>query len=232
MEDEIEEFLKDARGYSLFNEVTDRNGQNWESMDEVSRESWRRRASGNLDFIPSSGSHVNAQVTVVEVREIPLPEVPPRPATLDEMPRAAKAMLKKLETNDWRAKVEYGKHSWPKPTEKIENEAGEVVEKIPFGIVESIVVKGRRGKQGMFAVWMTKPWTKDGDSYKFLFAHFYPGVGKVGSDDLKTLIALPEGGEDNGSIEGEAASDGDRVGVAADHVAGSGQPVLSVAESG
>lgn len=138
--------------------------------------------------LPHEVWHLKEALAEVTVREIPPPEVMPRLATEDEMPDAAKQVAKKLRANDWLVRVEYGKHSWPKQAEKVENDNGDVTEKIPFGIVESIVVKGKRGGVRLFAQWMTKPWTKDGDKYKFFVAHVIPKVGKVKSAELRKVI--------------------------------------------
>jgi hypothetical protein len=198
-----DDYFRDALGFGLFTRITRRNSQNWESMTEVSRESWRRRAVGNLDFIPSgSGGQAVAGRVEVAVRAIPDPIVRPREATADEIPRSAKQTASKLSKHGWTVRVEYGKHSWPKQTESVEDESGEVVEKIKHGIVESIVVKARKGQRRMFAIWMTKPWTKDGDVYKFMTAHFLPNVGKVSSPEMNKQISdHAEGGEEDGSEE-------------------------------
>jgi hypothetical protein len=194
----VDDYFVDARGFALFQHVTGRNSQNWESLSWVSRESWRRRAEGNLDFIPSRSETGGASASPPEiaVRAIPPPEVRPREAYADEIPRAAKQCAKKLEDNGWITRIEYGKHSWPKQAEKIEDEDGNVVERVAFGIVESIVIKARRTKgsttQRMFAIWMTKPWTKDGDAFKFYTAHFIPDGGKVKSTEMNKLIVKPE----------------------------------------
>lgn len=215
--DDLTDEFRDLAGFGLFHATTDRDMSNWWHMAEVGRESWRRRAEGNLDFIPSE-VQVRPQpgTNAVQVREIPPPEVMPRLATDEEIPSSAKSCRKKLVANGWTVRVEYGKHSWPKQADKVEDESGEVIEKIPYGIIESIVVKARRGDVRMFAIWMTKPWTKDGDAFKFFTAHFVPSPGKVKSTEMNKLIGSPsvidqlekEGGEaHDGEEAGGSASD-------------------------
>jgi hypothetical protein len=153
------------------------------------------------DKLPHEIWHLRTAAEAVITREIPQPEIMPRHAFADEIPRSAKIVMSKMDKAGWTVDALYGKHSWPKQAEKIENDNGDVVERVTYGIVESVVVRGRRGKQRMFAIWMTKPWTKDGDAYKFYTSHFIPEFGKVKSPEMNRLIELREGGVNDGSKE-------------------------------
>lgn len=155
-----------------------------------------------MNPLPHEVWHLKKALDDVTIRAIPEPEVMPRLATDEEIPSGARQVINKMTKAGWKVEVLYGKHSWPKQAEKVEDADGNLVEKIPFGIVESIVVKGRRGKQYLFAIWMTKPWTKSGDAYSFYTSHFIPDVGKVSSPELKRLIDAPEGGVNDGEPEG------------------------------
>lgn len=192
-------------GYGLFNHITRRGLQNWEAMDDVSRESWEQRARGERSFIPSPNHHNREEATTV-VLPMPAPQCPVKtirptdpyektdtgvaPLYLRVVPDAAKQMVKRLEKHGWKHDVRYCVGPWPMQTETEELEDG-TVEKTKYGQAPSVVLRFRRGDQVGFAMWLAKPWTKDGDKMKFHTAQVRPDVGPIKSNELIKLVTAP-----------------------------------------
>lgn len=185
-------------GFAMFQDVTDRNMQNWLAMDDVSRESWEQRARGERVFIPSPNHHNREEAQTV-VLPMPAPGDPMRYVLLDSpefyaLPQAVTQMLARLEKNDWAWVITVCTGPWPKKTETTELEDGSE-EKVTYGQAPSVVLRFRRDGVVGYAMWLAKPWTKDGDKLKFHAAQIRPGVGLVNSKTLNALITAPrEGG--------------------------------------
>lgn len=195
-------------GYGLFNHITRRGLQNWEAMDDVSRESWEQRARGERSFIPSPNHHNREEATTV-VLPMPAPDFPVRTITPSEtlyqrvVPAAAQQMANRLKKHGWTYDVRYCVGPWKKKSETIpvleQDEDGEwvetgSVEKTSYGQAPSVVLRFRRDGVVGYAMWLAKPWTKDGDKMKFHAAQVRPGIGLINSADLIKLITAPRQG--------------------------------------
>ena len=182
-------------GYGLFNHITRRGLQNWEAMDDVSRESWEQRARGERSFIPSPNHHNREEATTV-VLPMPAPEFPVQTITPEEtlyqrvVPAAAQQMANRLTKHGWEYDVRYCVGPWSMQTETEELDDG-TVEKTKYGQAPSVVLRFRRGDQVGFAMWLAKPWTKDGDKMKFHTAQVRPNVGPIKSNELIKLVTAP-----------------------------------------
>jgi hypothetical protein len=176
-------------GYRLFNETTDRNEDDWDHLDPVSRKSWEQRAQGSRAFIPSG--HVNKMNRLEAITlAMPAPVVPAHivPLTSPLIPNGAKLVINRLLKHGWTVLVSYCEGPWQKQTETVDGEDGE--EKIKYGQAKSVLVRARRRQQRLGALWLAKPWTKD-DGYKFYMAHVRPDIGPVKSPELKWIIETP-----------------------------------------
>lgn len=199
-------------GFELFAHTTRRDRQNWDSMDAISRESWEQRARGEREFIPHQTSYANHEEATTVVLPMPAPEHPVEtirpndpyektdtgvaPLYLRVVPDAAKQMAKRLEKHGWKYDVRYCVGPWPKKSETTELEDGSE-EKVTYGQAPSIVLRFRRDGQRGYAMWLAKPWTKDGDKMKFHAAQVRPWIGLIKSSDLIKLITAPVQGGNN-----------------------------------
>jgi hypothetical protein len=195
-------------GFEVFAHITRRDRQNWDAMDEVSRASWEQRARGERDFIPSPNHHNREEATTV-VLPMPAPEHPVITITPTShytktesgveslygvvVPAAAEQMVKRLTKAGWTFDVRYCVGPWPMKTETVELEDGSE-EKTKYGQAPSVVLRFRRGGQVGYAMWLAKPWTKDGDKMKFHTAQVRPGIGLINSADLIKLVTAPAQG--------------------------------------
>lgn len=184
-------------GYEVFNMTTGRGRGNWDQMDDVSRTSWQMRADGELAFIPSPKHHNHEEVQTV-VLPMPAPEDPMRYVLLDSpefyaLPQAVTQMLARLDKHGWAWMITVCTGPWPKKTETVELDNGSE-EKTTYGQAPSVVLRFRRDGVVGYAMWLAKPWTKDGDKLKFHAAQVRPGVGLIKSTDLNKLLTAPTGG--------------------------------------
>jgi len=190
-------------GYEMFHHITGRDRGNWDHMDPVSQESWEQRARGERNFIPSPSHHNHEEAQTV-VLPMPAPDEPVETVQITDpfVPTAAKQMAKRLSANGWRYDVRHCVGPWTRKVETVpvleQNEDGEwietgSVEKARYGQAPSIVLRFRRGAQAGFAMWLAKPWTKDGDKMKFHSAQVRPEIGLVNSADLIKIINTPGG---------------------------------------
>jgi hypothetical protein len=189
-------------GYDAFHWTTGRNRQNWDAMDSVSQESWWQRARGEREFIPSPNHHNHEEVQTV-VLPMPAPEHPVETITIDNpqiIPAAALQMAKRLTKHGWKFDVRYCVGPWKKKSETVpileQDEDGEwietgSVEKASYGQAPSVVLRFRRNGQVGYAMWLAKPWTKDGDKMKFHAAQVRPGIGLLKSNELIGVITAP-----------------------------------------
>lgn len=185
-------------GFELFAHTTRRDRQNWDSMDAISRESWEQRARGEREFIPHQTSYTNHEEATTVVLPMPAPEHPVETVKISDpvVPDAARQMAKRLHANGWRYDVRYCVGPWPKKTETTELEDGSE-EKVTYGQAPSVVLRFRRDGQRGYAMWLAKPWTKDGDKLKFHAAQVRPGIGLIKSNDLIKLVTAPREGGNN-----------------------------------
>jgi hypothetical protein len=182
-------------GYEVFHHTTRRDRQNWDQMDPVSRRSWEMRASGELAFIPSPNHHNHEEASTV-VLPMPAPDDPMRYVLLDSpefyaLPQAITQMLARLEKHDWAWLITVCTGPWPKKTETVELENGSE-EKTTYGQAPSVVLRFSRNGVVGYAMWLGKPWTKDGDKLKFHSAQVRPKVGLVSSRELVAIITRPD----------------------------------------
>jgi hypothetical protein len=184
-------------GYEVFNHTTNRGRDNWDQMDSVSKESWEQRARGERKFIPSP-NHVNREEVQTVVLPMPAPEHPVQTITAEEtlyervVPDAAKQMAKRLTKHGWTHDVRYCVGPWSKQTETTELDDGSA-EKVVYGQAPSVVLRFRRSGQSGFAMWLAKPWTKDGGKMKFHSAQVRPEVGLIKSNELIKIVTAPGG---------------------------------------
>ena len=189
-------------GYEVFHLTTRRDRSSWDQMDPVSRTSWQMRADGELAFIPSEGHHNREEVTSVTL-PMPAPDSPVQTITPSEsiyarvVPAAATQMVNRLQKHGWTFDVRYCVGPWSKKSESVplleQNEDGEwvetgSVEKTTYGQAPSVVLRFRREGVAGYAMWLAKPWTKDGDKMKFHAAQVRPGIGLVKSNELIQII--------------------------------------------
>lgn len=188
-------------GFELFAHITRRDRQNWDAMDDVSRASWEQRARGERDFIPSPNHHNREEATTV-VLPMPAPEHPVETVKVSDpvVPPAALQMAKRLNQHGWEYDVRYCVGPWPKKTEtvklQVQNEDGDWIEtgseeKTKYGQAPSVVLRFRRAGVVGYAMWLAKPWTKDGDKLKFHAAQIRPGIGLLSSPDLTRVVTAP-----------------------------------------
>ena len=194
-------------GFEVFAHTTRRGRDNWDQMDPVSRESWEQRARGERNFIPSPNHHNREEAQTV-VLPMPAPEDPMRYVLLDSpefeaLPLAVHQMLKRLDKADWDWMITVCTGPWPKKSETTELEDGSE-EKVTYGQAPSVVLRFRRDGVVGYAMWLAKPWTKDGDKMKFHAAQVRPGIGLIKSNELNKLVTAPrqDGDEDTVSAQG------------------------------
>jgi hypothetical protein len=183
-------------GYGLFNHITRRNRRNWDQMDSVSRQSWEQRARGERNFIPSPNHHNHEEAQTV-VLPMPAAEYPMRYLLLDSpefyaLPQSPVQMLNRLDKHGWDWTITVCTGPWPMKTETVELEDGSE-EKTKYGQAPSVVLRFRRRDQVGFAMWLAKPWTKDGDKLKFHSAQVR-GLGMISSPDLNKFVTAPDQG--------------------------------------
>jgi hypothetical protein len=182
-------------GFEMFQWTTGRGRQNWDAMDPVSQESWEQRARGEREFIPSPNHHNREEAQTV-VLPMPAPDHPVETVKISDpvVPDAARQMAKRLHANGWRYDVRYCVGPWPKKSETTELEDGSE-EKVTYGQAPSVVLRFRRDGVVGYAMWLAKPWTKDGTKMKFHTAQVRPGIGLIKSSELIKLVTTPrEGG--------------------------------------
>jgi hypothetical protein len=198
-------------GYEVFHLTTGRDRGNWDQLDPVSRESWEQRARGEREFIPSPNHHNREEATTV-VLPMPAPDFPVQTITPSEtlyervVPAAAQQMADRLKKHGWAYDVRYCVGPWPKKTETTELADGSE-EKVTYGQAPSVVLRFRRDGVVGYAMWLAKPWTKDGDKLKFHAAQIRPGVGLIKSNDLIKLVTAPRQSE----VSDSAPRSGGRV---------------------
>lgn len=207
--------IDELAGFWLFQAVTGRDWESWRHFGPGTKLAWQGRAVGNLDFIPSYSrlrDNLDQGGVTSVVQTMPPPEVPVRIITPNEtlyereVPGAAKQMVKRLAKHGWTFDVRYCVGPWTKKAERIERtetivdkdgELAETVvveEKIIYGQAPSVVLRFHRGEQRGFAMWLAKPWTKDGDKLKFWTAQVRPYLGKLKSDELIKVVTAPAQG--------------------------------------
>lgn len=111
-----------------------------------------------------------------EIPELPAPEVLARPAAAGEIPKAAKDILKLATAEGWTTEASYARGPWIDADDP---------RKFAY-IVDSMLVRFRRGGQAAVACWVAKPLKKS--DYGFAFAYAGPPVRKLKSTELRALL--------------------------------------------
>jgi hypothetical protein len=129
---------------------------------------------------------------------VPAPEVPARPARPEEIPGGARTVLKRLEKHGWTTEALYARGPWvdnamtPDMITMWEvDSAGQAEPATIVAVTASILVRGRRGRQQVAALWVLRPGLKDA-TFKFHFAYTKPTpagatTGRIDSKQLKQL---------------------------------------------
>lgn len=178
-------------GFEAFAATTGRDLQNWQSLTNVSRDSWERRARGDRSFIPSQApARPEYEEVKTPVAPMPPPETPAVELELTDqrIPRGAKVVINRLVKNGWAVRASWCRGPWPKQAEAVTDDQDQVVEKIKYGQADSLLINARRGRQKITVFYLFREWLKDAKFDRMFGYAKGPTLGRLTDSEVTALV--------------------------------------------
>jgi hypothetical protein len=190
-------------GRALWMETMSREEYEWDLLTPLTRETWERRAAGDLSFVPSQsrfeavGQSLPDEVLDGEQGSPPAPEHPAELIDVKDkrINAGAKTVINRFLKNGWTVEVSYARGPW--------------IMTRSWHVCDSILVRARYGELRAAAQWIRKEWLeKDKAIWSNEIMRVNDNQGyPLKADELKDLTLRAQharvAGEPTPSNEGE-----------------------------